>query len=141
MLLGVEPNRLYINIIQDDHGHAESWITDEDGSKVITAFITDLNANPTFKKMVDGWKAQKKSLIIDVHGKELEEYFDHLNSIGVRVNRVPISRSAVAQADFLKKEDCITWHISAKGLLAWLRPTNSRKRHCNCWKGLPQCSI
>jgi len=127
MLLGVEPNRLYINIIQDDHGHAESWITDEDGSKVITAFITDLNANPTFKKMVDGWKAQKKSLIIDVHGKELEEYFDHLNSIGVRVNRVPISRSAVAQAGLSQKRRLHYLAYFSKGFIGMASPDEQPK--------------
>jgi signal transduction histidine kinase/short-subunit dehydrogenase involved in D-alanine esterification of teichoic acids len=127
MLLGVEPNRLYINIIQDDHGHAESWITDEDGSKVITAFITDLNANPTFKKMVDGWKAQKKSLIIDVHGKELEEYFDHLNSIGVRVNRVSISRSAVAQAGLSQKRRLHYLAYFSKGFIGMASPEEQPK--------------
>ena len=127
ILLGVEPNRLYINIIQDDHGHAESWITDEDGSKVITAFITDLNANPTFKKMVDGWKAQKKSLIIDVHGKELEEYFDHLNSIGVRVNRVSISRSAVAQAGLSQKRRLHYLAYFSKGFIGMASPDEQPK--------------
>jgi hypothetical protein len=32
--LGIEPNRLYINIVKDETGEAEFWITDEDGSKI-----------------------------------------------------------------------------------------------------------
>jgi len=81
--LGIEPNRLYISIVKNDQGDAEFWITDEDGSKVSTAFSANLNDNPTFIKMYTGWKQQLRSLVIDMHGEELEMYFRHLTSIGV----------------------------------------------------------
>jgi signal transduction histidine kinase len=83
ILLGIEPNRLYISIIQNDAGDSEFWITDEDGSKVSFAYTANLKDNYSFQKMLDGWKEQKKSLIIDMHGKELEDYFHHLNSLNV----------------------------------------------------------
>ncbi len=83
ILLGIEPNRLYITIIKEETGEAEFWITDEDGSKISMAYTANMNANPSFKKMYDGWKAQNKSLMIDMHGKELEEYFKHLSSLHV----------------------------------------------------------
>ena len=81
--LGISPNRLYISIIKDDEGESEFWITDEDGSKVSMAYETNLTKQPSFKKMFEGWKNQKKSLIIDMHGKELEAYFQYLTSIHV----------------------------------------------------------
>jgi len=81
--LGIEPNRLYINIVKDETGEAEFWITDEDGSKIAMAYSTNMNDNPSMKKMYEGWKAQNKSLIIDMHGKELDEYFKFLNSLNV----------------------------------------------------------
>ncbi len=81
--LGIEARRLYINIIKDETGIGEFWITDEDGSKVTTAYSADLNANATFKKILEGWKSQKKSIIIDIQGTELEEYFQHLSSLKV----------------------------------------------------------
>jgi signal transduction histidine kinase len=81
--LGIEPNRLYINIIKNENGEAEFWITDEDGSKVSMAYEDNMNSNPSFKKMFKGWKEQKKSLMIDMKGKELEDYFKYLNSIHV----------------------------------------------------------
>ncbi|WP_336517112.1 ATP-binding protein [Pollutibacter soli] len=81
--LGIEPNRLYISTIKDDIGTSEFWITDEDGSKVSTAYTTNLNDNPTFRKMYEGWKKQLKSLVIDMHGEELEDYFNHLTGLGV----------------------------------------------------------
>lgn len=81
--LGIEPNRLYINIIKNENGDAEFWITDEDGSKVSMAYEDNLDNNPTFKKMFDGWKEKKSTLIIDVHDEELKEYFRYLTSINV----------------------------------------------------------
>jgi signal transduction histidine kinase len=83
IILGIEPNRLYITIIKDETGEAEFWITDEDGSKISMAYTSNMNANPSFKKMYDGWKMQNRSLVIDMHGKELEEYFEHLGSPNV----------------------------------------------------------
>ncbi len=81
--LGIEPNRLYIAIVKNDEGNSEFWITDEDGSKVSTAYTANLNDNPTFSKMYAGWKQQLKTLVIDMHGEELQVYFRHLTSIGV----------------------------------------------------------
>ncbi|MDQ6815777.1 MAG: ATP-binding protein [Bacteroidota bacterium] len=82
--LGIEPNRLYISIMKDDAGESEFWITDEEGSKVSSAYTDNLNSNESFKKMFDGWKAGKSSMIIDMKGKELKEYFNHLTSLGVQ---------------------------------------------------------
>ena len=81
--LGIEPNRLYISIMKDDEGETEFWITDEEGSKVSAAYTDNLNANTSFKKMYEEWKAGKPSMIIDMQGRELEEYFEHLTSLGV----------------------------------------------------------
>jgi signal transduction histidine kinase len=78
ILLGIEPNRLYIGIIKDDDGHIEFWVTDEDGSKVSTQFTGDTRKNESMKKMYDGWKQENKSLTINMQGKELEKYFHYL---------------------------------------------------------------
>ena len=81
--LGIAPNRLYIAIIKDENGESEFWITDEDGNKVSAAFETNLNDNISFKKMLQGWKEEKKSQIIDMQGDELQEYFKYLTGIHV----------------------------------------------------------
>jgi len=83
IILGIEPNRLYICIVKDDKGNAEFWITDEDGTKVSSAFGTNLNNNSTFKRMFEGWMQKKETLIIDMQGKELQDYFKFLTSINV----------------------------------------------------------
>jgi len=47
------------------------------------AYEDNLNNNSSFKKMFAGWKKQQKSLVIDMKGEELQEYFKYLNSIHV----------------------------------------------------------
>ncbi|MFN0159248.1 MAG: ATP-binding protein [Bacteroidota bacterium] len=81
--LGIEPNRLYIAIMKDESGNAEFWITDEDGSKVSTGFSANLRGNGSFQKMLAGWQEGTKSITIDMQGKELQEYFQHLSSLSV----------------------------------------------------------
>ena len=81
--LGIEPNRLYITIINEVKNEADFWTTDEDGSKITAAYTASLLDNPTFKKMYDGWKQHVKTLTIDMHGKDLQEYFEYLQSIDV----------------------------------------------------------
>jgi signal transduction histidine kinase len=80
--LGIEPNRLFITIIKDD-GLMEFWITNEDGSKVIDKFTGSSRENRTFKRMLEGWNEKKKSLHIDLKGKELQDYFKYLSSLNV----------------------------------------------------------
>jgi signal transduction histidine kinase len=76
--LGIAPNRLYIGIIKDDSGGIEFWITDEDGTKVSTMFSGNANKNESILKMYEGWKAHQRSLMIDMQGKELSEYFHYI---------------------------------------------------------------
>src|SRR4030095_2710734 len=87
ILLGIEPNRLFISIIKDENGETEFWVTDEEGSKLSTAYTANLHDNPSFKKMYDGWKAEKKSMMIEMKGKELEDFFQHLSSLNVPFKR------------------------------------------------------
>ena len=77
--LGIAPNRLYIAIIKDQCGDLEFWITDEDGTKVSTQFTGNKANNSTIQKMYEGWEKHKKSISIDMHGKELSEYFRYLS--------------------------------------------------------------
>ena len=76
--LGIEPNRLYIGIIKDGSGVLEMWATDEDGTQIGNRFTFSKEQNESVKKMYDGWKDQKKSITIDMQGKELENYFHYL---------------------------------------------------------------
>ena len=77
--LGIMPNRLFIGIINNESGDIEAWATIEEGDTVSRQFVLSSHRNHSIKKMYDGWKTKKKSIIIDMHGKELENYFHYLN--------------------------------------------------------------
>jgi signal transduction histidine kinase/coenzyme F420-reducing hydrogenase delta subunit len=79
--LGIEPNRLYIGIVKEESGDMEMWATDEDGTQVGKKFMFNKNENVSVKKLFDGWKAKEKSVIVDMQGKELEDYFHYLNNV------------------------------------------------------------
>ena len=79
--LGIEPNRLYIGIVKEESGDMEMWATDEDGTHVGKKFMFNKNENVSVKKLFDGWKAKEKSVIVDMQGKELEDYFHYLNHV------------------------------------------------------------
>jgi signal transduction histidine kinase len=79
--LGIAPNRLYIGIVKEETGDMEMWATDEDGTHVGKKFMFNKNENISVKKLFDGWKAKEKSVIVDMEGKELEDYFDYLNNV------------------------------------------------------------
>ncbi|MGB3079927.1 MAG: ATP-binding protein [Saprospiraceae bacterium] len=77
--LGIATTRIYIGIIKDDSGDIELWATDEDGSKVNKQFTGNIYKSASFHKMYTGWKEHQKSLVIDMQGKELSDYYHYLN--------------------------------------------------------------
>jgi len=78
ILLGIEPNRLYIGITEKSSPLIEFWTTDEDGSRVGTMFRADASRNASMKKMLRGWEKEEKTLVMEMQGKELQEYFRYL---------------------------------------------------------------
>jgi signal transduction histidine kinase/ketosteroid isomerase-like protein len=81
LALGIKPNRLFIGIIKDNGNTIDAWATNEDGSKIEQQFTLDTSKNESIGKMVEGWRQQKKSIIIDMKGKELQTYFHYLNDV------------------------------------------------------------
>jgi signal transduction histidine kinase/ketosteroid isomerase-like protein len=79
--LGIEPNRLYIGIVKDENGDMEMWATDEDGTEVGTKFMFNKNENDSVRKLYDGWAEKRKSVMVDMQGKELEDYFHYLTNV------------------------------------------------------------
>jgi signal transduction histidine kinase len=77
--LGIEPNRLYIILIKENIAEMEAWVTDEDGSSVSMGFTGNYNHNGSLYKMYEGWKEKRTSLVIDMQGEELQQYFHYLH--------------------------------------------------------------
>jgi signal transduction histidine kinase len=79
IVLGIAPNRLFIILIKEDMPQMEAWLTDEDGSKVSMGFTGNYLKNASLLKMYEGWKAKRKTLVIDMQGAELQQYFHYLH--------------------------------------------------------------
>ena len=78
--LGIEPNRLFIGLINESTSKIEAWGTAEDGTKVSTKFVLDTDKNASVLKIVQGWKDAKKYLVIDMKGKVLSDYINYLET-------------------------------------------------------------
>jgi signal transduction histidine kinase len=76
--LGIEPNRLFIGIINEKDRSIEAWATNEDGSKISSHFTLQSDRNKSVNTMFEGWKNKRKSLTIDLIGVELQNYFHYL---------------------------------------------------------------
>jgi len=84
--LGIDPNRLYIGIVNGDTKDMEMWATDEDGTGIGKKFNFNAFDNDSVKKLYDGWTAKLKSISVDMQGKELEAYFHYLQSLQIPIN-------------------------------------------------------
>lgn len=80
MDLGIAPNRLFIGIIKNNGTTIDAWATNEDGSKIASNFTLHASKNKSINKMLAGWKEKKKTFVIDMKGKELQDYFQYLNT-------------------------------------------------------------
>jgi signal transduction histidine kinase len=85
--LGSEPERIVIVTVNEKENVFESWPTQHGGSKIDKLYKLPLDESPVIQKTYAAWKAQTKSIIIDLQGNELEEYFQFLKNAGVPVQR------------------------------------------------------
>lgn len=81
--LGIEPNRLYIGIIEMDSKDIEMWATDEDGARIGKKFSFNADDNESVKKLYNGWLSQKKSVVVDMQGVELKNYIEYLKLLKI----------------------------------------------------------
>ena len=84
--LGIDPNRLYIGIVNAVTKDMEMWATDEDGSGVGKKFTFNAGDNESVKKLYDGWVSKEKSVSVDMQGKELENYFRYLQQLHIPIS-------------------------------------------------------
>ena len=76
--LGIAPSRLYIGVIEKDSGLIETWVTNEDGTKIANQFTLDTAKNKSIKKIYDAWQQHQESITIDMEGKELLSYLEYV---------------------------------------------------------------
>jgi ketosteroid isomerase-like protein len=76
--LGVAPERMNIGIVKEDEKIIEFWSTEQGGKKINQAFKSSILEKTTLSKIFKAWKTGKKSMIIELTGRELSEWIHYL---------------------------------------------------------------
>ncbi len=79
--LGVTPERINICLIKEADNILEVWATDQQGVKISHHFNASLDEPTTGKPVYDAWKEKKKSIIIDLSGKELNDWIRYVREV------------------------------------------------------------
>ena len=79
--LGVTPERLNICLINEADKILEVWATDQQGIKISHHFNASLDEPTTGKRVYDAWKEKKKSIVIDLSGKELNDWIQYVREV------------------------------------------------------------
>jgi len=72
--LGVTPERITIGLIKEETKVIEVWSTDQEGIKINYQFNVSLDEQTSGKRIYEAWKEKKKSIVIDLSGKELNDW-------------------------------------------------------------------
>ena len=79
--LGVTPERINICLIKEADNILEVWATDQQGIKISHHFNASLDEPTTGKRVYDAWKEKKKSIVIDLSGKELNDWIRYVREV------------------------------------------------------------
>jgi len=101
--LGIEPNRLYIGIIEENSKNMEMWATDEEGSGIGKRFVFNANENASVNKLFEGWRNKIKSITVNMHGKELEDYIHYLQKLQIPLSRALKQKRRVQSVAYFDK--------------------------------------
>ncbi len=78
VILGLDPRRCFICTFKDEAKEIEMWATTEDGKEIGKPFFIDVSKSTEFKKIIGDWKQKKKSFVLDLKGRALENYLCYL---------------------------------------------------------------
>ena len=104
--LGQELMQMTIGIVNEADGVIEFSVTDWSGSGagVNRAFNLSIEEPTLIKKMYTGWKENKGSIIVDLTGKELENWINYRNKMsGVTINSAETSGRRVITSAFFSR--------------------------------------
>ncbi len=79
--LGVTPERLNICLIKEADKILEVWATDQQGIKISHHFNASLDEPTTGKRVYNAWKENKKSIVIHLSGKELNDWILYVREV------------------------------------------------------------
>ncbi len=90
--LGDFPDRIGICLVDEKEKMVDFWLTDQKGVRINTKFKAELTERTVIAKLYKAWKEKQKSFVIELHGKELNEWIEFV----VKQMRLPV------QSNFIK---------------------------------------
>ncbi|MCZ4410060.1 ATP-binding protein [Cryomorphaceae bacterium 1068] len=99
--LSVTPERLNICFFKEEERTLEVWPTDESGLATNKQFTASLDEPTTIFKAFTAWKEKKKSIIIDLHGQELEEWVAYVReALGLTIKEETLNNRRIHSMAF-----------------------------------------
>jgi signal transduction histidine kinase len=109
--LGEAPARVSIGIINEAENLMNIWTANYGNIRPDEIYQFPLSEPNVVSKMYDAWKKQKRSIIIELEGGELEEYFQFVSAHGVPVHREDFGSRRIHNAG-----------IFSKGIISFITP-------------------
>jgi signal transduction histidine kinase len=99
--LSVTPERLNICFFKEEERTLEVWPTDESGMAINKLVTASLDEPTTIFKAFTAWKEKKNSIIIDLHGKELEEWVAYVReAMGLTIKEETLNNRRIHSMAF-----------------------------------------
>ncbi len=84
--LGENPERIFISTFDDHEKNiVDIWGTTQGGNQLNKLFKVAADEPTVIAKIVAAWKEEKKSVVVDLSGNELSNYFQFLKNAGIPV--------------------------------------------------------
>jgi hypothetical protein len=101
--LGAALERMNIGIAREEEGYFEFWSTEQGGKRIDHLFKGSFEEPTTLSKVFAAWKTGEKSIVIDLTGKALKDWIQHLQIvIGLPFNTDLIHERRVHSVAFFK---------------------------------------
>ena len=101
--LGEVPEQISIGIMKEEEHVMELWATIH-GNQANNLFKISLDEPIVMRKLYAAWKEQKKSFVIDISGKDLQQYNDYRNSLSdMNIDDERTQHRRVVHAAFFSK--------------------------------------
>jgi signal transduction histidine kinase/DNA-directed RNA polymerase subunit N (RpoN/RPB10) len=101
--LGENIERTIIGVMNEEERVVDVWATRPDGSQMDKMQKFPIDEPVLMQKVYGAWRQQKKSIVIDLRGEELESYFQFLKGRSSRLKRESFGERRVENFAFFSK--------------------------------------
>jgi signal transduction histidine kinase len=100
---GTAADRATIGLFNEPNRTYDLWLTGLTGKKLEHTFQVSFDEPVNIVKVYKAWKEGKSSLVVDMQGEQLNQWFDHLQSIGLPVSQDLYGKRRVNHYAFFSK--------------------------------------